>query len=74
MAHTRKAAGTRPKADPWLSLPQAAALLGRHRQTVAHMAARGEIGSQTVGGRLYVARADIGRLAREQDEAEKAVA
>lgn len=71
MTQTRKPAPQRAPSE-WISLPKAAAILGRHRQTVAHMAARGEIGSKAIDERLFVSRADVQRLAREQAKAEKA--
>ena len=64
MRQTRK---TKPgKQSEWLSLPKAAALLGCHRQTVANMAARGEIGSLVVADRLVVSRKDCEEIAAER--------
>lgn len=48
---------SKPKREEkWLSLPQAAEYLGRARQTVATLAASGELKSDWVAGRLVIDR------------------
>lgn len=56
--------------DEWVTLPQAAKLLGRHRQTVLVIAARGELTLDQRAGITFVSRASIDAyLARKSAEA-----
>lgn len=60
---------SRQEQSEWISLAKAAAILGRHSQTVARMAAREEIGFLIVDTRMFVSRTDVERLARERESA-----
>lgn len=48
-------------ADPWVSVPAAARLLGCANATVLAKALRGEIEAQVVAGRTVISRASIDR-------------
>lgn len=54
--------------DKWLSLPQAAALLGKSRQTVTQMAALNELESDHVAGRLVIGRESVLAKKKQLDE------
>lgn len=58
MAHNSKTtkSPTPPRpGDPWVTVAEAAKLLGRHRHTINGMAARGELESTTLAGKLFIA-------------------
>lgn len=65
MTTVRKKSGAagrgEPSTEPWLTIRQAARLLGIAYGTVLAKASRGELETQTVAGRLFVSRASVER-------------
>jgi len=58
-------------ADPWMSLHQAAKVLGVTRYTLLKRIARGDIRTQEAAGLLFVRREDVDRMkARRAEGAE----
>lgn len=51
--------------DPWMSIPDAARVLGIHQQTVKARIAAGRLVAQVVAGRLFVRRDTVQTLAAE---------
>lgn len=56
------------KPDPWLSLPEAARVVGRSRQTVVKMAAAGDLKHDTVAGRMVIDRASAVAAKKQLDK------
>ena len=48
--------------DRWMTVSRAAAHLGRTRQTIYAMVARGELGADHIAGRLVIRRAALAAL------------
>jgi len=59
MNSARKAA---PLPDEWISLPEAARLLGESRHTVLNRSVKGEVEAQFIAGRTIVLRESIQRV------------
>lgn len=62
MAMTRKAIA----ANEWISLVEAARLLGESRQTVLSRAVKGEVVAQHIAGRTVVSRESVERVLAER--------
>lgn len=52
----------------WVSLPDAAKLLGKHRQQVLTLIVRGELAAETRGRFTFVSRASIDRYIADHAE------
>jgi predicted site-specific integrase-resolvase len=61
---------TEPVKDGWLTLPQAAKLLGIARHTLLSRALDGEIETQVIAGRRVVSRTSVEAALMRQNEAE----
>lgn len=60
MKTARKPYAPVPKREePWVSIPQAATLLGVAYNTVPKMALRGLVKTRTIGGRVFISRESI---------------
>lgn len=59
--------GTEERKDAWLSLPQAAKLLGVARHTLLSRALDGEIVTEVIAGRRLVSRASVEAALAAQD-------
>lgn len=59
MATARKAERT---GEDWISLAEAARMLGETRQTVLVRTVKGEVVAQHIAGRTFVSRASIEKL------------
>lgn len=51
---TNRANAQPSEADPWVSVPEAAAMLGVARPTVKTLALQGKLRTQVVGGLIFV--------------------
>lgn len=60
MSTARKTAA--PSIDPWISLGDAARMLGETRQTVLTRAVKGEVEAKNIAGRTVVSRASVEKL------------
>jgi hypothetical protein len=61
-----------PAAEAWMTLPQAAKALGKHRQTVTGMCLRGELVGDYRAGLLFIATASVTAYLKEQTLAKRA--
>lgn len=59
---------TSAPADPWMSLVEAARVLGESRQGILTRAVKGEVEAQHIAGRTVVSRASIDRVRRSKQE------
>lgn len=50
------------KADPWMTLPDAAEALGEVRQTILTRAVKGELEAKHEAGRTLISRASVERV------------
>lgn len=61
-----------PSADPWISAPEAARIVGVAKATIFAMATRGELAYQVVGGRTFIDRASAEAAGEARREAARA--
>jgi len=53
--------------EPWMTVPQAAKEIGVANATVATIALRGELKTQTVAGRTFIERASVDAYKARQE-------
>lgn len=63
MPDLRNQPGCAPAADPWLTVKQAGEQLGKSRNGILGMIARGELRTQAVAGYTFVLRESVEALA-----------